>query len=64
MSPKTPAAPPFGLTSAWVANDLSWSWNAPLEQLMLRTTGSMAPFVRASASSEVKRGLSQPCVPP
>ena len=64
VSPKTPTAPPFGLTIACVANDVSLSWNAPLEQLMLRTTGNMAPFVSASTLPLWKAGVSQLAVPP
>jgi hypothetical protein len=59
VSPKTPTAPPFGLTSACVPHAVSASWKAPLEQLMLRTTGSSAPFVSASTSPLPKYGLSQ-----
>jgi hypothetical protein len=64
VSPKTPTAPPFGLTSAWVDHERSLSWNAPLEQLMLRTTGSMAPFTSASTWPSWNDGVSQAEVEP
>ena len=56
MSPKTPTAPPFGFTSACVANEASSSWKAPLWQLMLTTTGRRLPLVSALTSVVVNLG--------
>jgi len=60
LSPITPTAPPLAFSSSCSEKFGDGSSNFPLAQLMLKTTGSFAPFVKPGMLPVPKLGLPQP----